>query len=630
MRILMKASVHGIYSLKGQRLPTKIFDEALAVLKSCGNGQALVENYRVWPASKKDLKEDVLPCLATAMIHNNMAVVKAILASFPDIDKSRALHCATAVTDGSPNHEIVEMLIAAGVDVDQAWEGDVPSASNTKAPIGYTPLFASSKRGHLEIVKKLISAEVDVDKVCVHVTSGHKPKRIDMTALSIAANEGHLEVVKELLEAGHADPNKTTPLAFAVYHGHVNLVRLLLERGADALLECGPGAHHAVNEGVSWTCVGGRLTVSRWGCEPRECGGANDNPDANRATDGVTPLYIAAREGHVDVARLLLDRGRADANWRARDNGATPLCSAVKKRHVDVARLLLERGRADANLTFGDGVSPLNLAAENGHVDMLQLLLDRGRADATQADNHGRNPLHFAAAGGHAAVARLLLELGRTDANRATNDGETPLQLAAQFGHVEIVRLLLERGRPGVLTGQGGRRTDVNRPDVDGYTPMLWAALRGHVEVARLLLEDGRVDITRKANDGANALLFAAQEGHVEVVRLLLEDGHADPNAAIFFEAGARDNGTTPLFMAVQEGHVGVVRCLLDCDRTDANQATAVGNTPLYAAVHAAVAKDDVECLKRLLAVDGILVNKTGVGVHASPPLFMAAGDGHF
>ena len=60
----------------------------------------------------------------------------------------------------------------------------------------------------------------------------------------------------------------------------------------------------------------------------------------NRANeDGVTPLFVACQQGHVDVARLLLDNG-AEVDR----NGATPLFVACQNGHVDAARLLLEHG----------------------------------------------------------------------------------------------------------------------------------------------------------------------------------------------------------------------------------------------------------------------------------------------
>ena len=55
---------------------------------------------------------------------------------------------------------------------------------------------------------------------------------------------------------------------------------------------------------------------------------------------GATPLYIAAQNGHLEVARLLLD-ATADKD-KAMNMGATPLFVAAQNGHLEVARLLLD------------------------------------------------------------------------------------------------------------------------------------------------------------------------------------------------------------------------------------------------------------------------------------------------
>ena len=74
-------------------------------------------------------------------------------------------------------------------------------------------------------------------------------------------------------------------------------------------------------------------------------------------TGGMTALLHAAREGHLEAARVLLDGG-ADIDQVAGD-GASPLTLAALNGQFDMAMLLIERG-ADPDLaTHTDGVSPL-------------------------------------------------------------------------------------------------------------------------------------------------------------------------------------------------------------------------------------------------------------------------------
>ena len=72
-----------------------------------------------------------------------------------------------------------------------------------------------------------------------------------------------------------------------------------------------------------------------------------------------TPLFIACQEGHVEAARLLLEKG-ADVN-RPTEKGWTPLFIACWKGHVDAARLLLEKG-ADVDRADEERRTPLWIA----------------------------------------------------------------------------------------------------------------------------------------------------------------------------------------------------------------------------------------------------------------------------
>lgn len=85
---------------------------------------------------------------------------------------------------------------------------------------------------------------------------------------------------------------------------------------------------------------------------------------------------------------MLLERG-AYAN-----GGFTPLHFAAREGQLEVARLLLDAG-ADVNAPAADGKSPLNLAIYNGHYTLAELLIDRS-ADVNLADAEGFPPLFWA------------------------------------------------------------------------------------------------------------------------------------------------------------------------------------------------------------------------------------------
>ena len=91
-----------------------------------------------------------------------------------------------------------------------------------------SPLMMAALKGHLDLVRKLIARDADVNK------PGWSP-------LHYAATNGHLAIVRMLLDH-HAyidaeSPNGTTPLMMAAHYGTPETVKLLLEAGADPLLK---------------------------------------------------------------------------------------------------------------------------------------------------------------------------------------------------------------------------------------------------------------------------------------------------------------------------------------------------------------------------------------------------------
>jgi ankyrin repeat protein len=102
------------------------------------------------------------------------------------------------------------------------------------------------------------------------------------------------------------------------------------------------------------------------------------------AEDGFQPLGLASFFGHVEPARLLLERG-ADVNSASRnDFKVAPLHSAVAEKDADLryelATLLLEHG-ADPNARQQDDFTPLMAADQQGDERLRTLLVEHGATD---------------------------------------------------------------------------------------------------------------------------------------------------------------------------------------------------------------------------------------------------------
>ena len=257
-------------------------------------------------------------------------------------------------------------------------------------------------------------------------------ERREQTALMGAAAEGHAPVVEALIEAG-ADTRASlhsgfTPMFFAVREGRLDVVGTLLEAGVD------------VNE-----------LLQR----------VKDGPDreVNNATyrtvdDGMSPLLMAVRNGHFELAVALVEAG-ADPNdqrtgfnplhtvaWvrkpDASDRGDPPPIGSGKLTSLQFVRKLVALG-ADVNgrLETGDARAP--------HT-------------ASRLAMEGATPFLMAADRADAALMRLLLELG-ADPLLPNVENTTPLMAAAGLGTTapleeagteleafESVQLLLDLG----------------------------------------------------------------------------------------------------------------------------------------------------------------------------------------
>ncbi|KAA0163168.1 hypothetical protein FNF28_04395 [Cafeteria roenbergensis] len=101
-------------------------------------------------------------------------------------------------------------------------------------------------------------------------------------------------------------------------------------------------------------------------------------------------LWDAAGAGKTGEVTRLLEAG-APVNWANRRSGQSPLIKAAQKGHVELMRVLLDRG-ADLEAKDNNGWTALIWAARNCHVEAVALLLDRG-ADPEVRDNDGRSAL---------------------------------------------------------------------------------------------------------------------------------------------------------------------------------------------------------------------------------------------
>jgi ankyrin repeat protein len=185
--------------------------------------------------------------------------------------------------------------------------------------------------------------------------------------------------------------------------------------------------------------------------------------DINSKNWGMTPLMVAAKQGHQAVVRLLLDQKDIDVESKGCwDRSALSL--APENGHEAVVRILLERGATEINSSDCDQLTTLDHALSQDHPNTVRLLIERGATFRWEqpADN--------------VRVARFCLENG-VKYDKKDCEGRSWLAVCALNGWNKVAQLLLDHG------------ADIESTDKNGRTPLsrCWNSFA----LAHLLIEKG-------------------------------------------------------------------------------------------------------------------------------------------
>ncbi|XP_040611480.1 ankyrin repeat domain-containing protein 16 isoform X4 [Mesocricetus auratus] len=140
-------------------------------------------------------------------------------------------------------------------------------------------------------------------------------------------------------------------------------------------------------------------------------------PDC-RDNCGVTPFMDAIQCGHVDIAKLLLEKHKACSS--AEDSlGAQALHRAAVTGQDEAIRFLVSCLGIDIDVRAKTQLTALHYAAKEGQTSTVQTLLSLG-ADINSKDERNRSALHLACAGQHVACTKFLLQSGLKDSEDLT------------------------------------------------------------------------------------------------------------------------------------------------------------------------------------------------------------------
>ncbi|CAF3746613.1 unnamed protein product [Rotaria sp. Silwood1] len=430
---------------------------------------------------------------------------------------------------------------------------------------GVSALWISSRKGMLQVVELLLNAGAET-----HVAPfGNQADKLNITGwtpLYAAMKSRKFDVVKLLLEHG-ADPNATTkfgstPFLLASEIGDLDVIEACVEAGADLnFVPSGPDADNLDITGQTalfMATLKDRIDVAKFLIGK----GAQVNVQ-NRY--GISPLLLCAESGNRELVQTLIEAG-AYANITPQGDlveknflaGQTPLFGAAKKGHVEICEYLIQNG-ADVNAVTRTGATPLYTATEEGHLDVVMLLLRYG-ADVNQSPKgqvahdlqiENQTPLLIACMKNHEEIIRYLIESG-AHVNEVSERGSSPFLTICQHNNVELARLFIRHGVRHDVEGKNLYDGKING--------LIIAAESGSFDIVRLLVETGlnvnyQIEGTGETA-GRTPLFCACAKGFQDIVKYLIEQG-ADVN-------GTEKSGLSCLHIAATMDHADTVRILCE------------------------------------------------------------------
>jgi ankyrin repeat protein len=530
--------------------------------------------------------------LLDAARRGEVEVVRSLLDGGADVNAARgdgltALHAAAE----RGHLDVAKLLISAGAELD----------AGTR--IGrYTPLHLAGRGGHGRVVGALVEAGADVNAT----TSNTGVTPVHLAAAAVGGETS----VATLLDHG-ADVNAReassgqTPLMFAAAYDRSAAVRMLLSRGADAAITTevvdvlrsvaiDREANRRFREMVR-SLRDGAPNAANWEPSPAQVQAAiRAQREFLLSDDPVGPVdaselvnYRPDYPGGPEVARPPYRETLV-----GKTGGMTALLHAAREGHVESVRRLLDGGAGADQVSGGDRTSPLLMAALNGQFDVALLLIERGANPNLAASTDGVAPLfavlqtqwapksnypqpraHDNQEAEHMEVLRALLEAG-ADTNVRLNthlwyweygltklgidlQGATPFWRATFAQDLDAMKLLAAYGAdPNIPTswpavGMRERRQQDGRQQEDSGLPSIpegvpsaypvhsaagggWLGLGAFsvrsvpdqfMSVLKYLIDEHGADVDLRDSWGYTPLHYAASRGDDEMIRYLVAQG---------------------------------------------------------------------------------------------------------
>ena len=278
-------------------------------------------------------------------------------------------------------------------------------------------------------------------------------------------------------------------------------------------------------------------------------------------------IHFAAENGHAEVIRKMWEVGQAavkpDKPISSKLNKMSPLQLAAKGGHLDACKALLDCG---AKLEYKCMLNRTALiyAAINGNYTVLTLFLNRG-TNPNNVDVYKNTALHYTSSHAHIHCTSLLLKSGAVP-DQMNLLQLSPFAISILKGNIESGKILIENGAD-VNFSQGAGSLHGN-PALSGRTTLmsmvlaltqtsnkstnenLFEALADRIEQ---ILKSENVDVNLADSYGFTVLHYISRSNNssktvLRVLKMLLDYG-ADPNTL-------DKNDANPIWYALKNKNV--------------------------------------------------------------------------
>ena len=231
----------------------------------------------------------------------------------------------------------------------------------------------AAKEGKLDVVKNLLKKNPAI----LDITN-----KKGRTPLYVAAMKGKYDVVKYFLEESHADAFVLDKHGWAPFHemaqrGWLKMVKELVQKNPSAV-------------NIKTNKAGTALDIAENICYK--------GADCSSVVEYLKTLSIheAAKEGKLNVVKNLLKKNPASLDI-TNNQGQTPLFLAAREGHLEVVKFFVEEAKADAFIKDKQfGATPLHWSAWNGNLDLVKYLVEINPESIDITNNQGETPLEVA------------------------------------------------------------------------------------------------------------------------------------------------------------------------------------------------------------------------------------------